>query len=82
MDSGDLSVQQLEQIQQALDRHINYLARLKDRMEQRSFPTGDPLYMLTVKAYDAALSLSKMVHRMSSGGKGDPFGWSHRRKRR
>lgn len=55
-------------ISEALFPGANYLARLKKRMELRRFPPNDPLYVLTVEAYEAVLRLAHKVHYLSCEG--------------
>ncbi|MFL5341112.1 MAG: hypothetical protein ACJ8F7_13275 [Gemmataceae bacterium] len=70
---NELTTEQTSQLGKALFPHVNYLYRLKRRMEQLRFPPNDPLYVRVVAAYDAAWRLSREVHYLScSTGVGRP----------
>jgi hypothetical protein len=51
---------------------MNYLVRLKTRMEEVGFPPADPLYKLVAGAYDAMHRLSVETHYLSCKGVGRP----------
>jgi len=65
MDSKDLTPAQAAVINKALFHHLNYLCRLKARMEKRGFPLSDPLYQKVAAAYDAAHRLFIELHYLS-----------------
>jgi len=65
MDSSDLQPWQAHVIGQALFPHVNYLYRLRRRMEQVGFKPGDPLFREVAEAYDAVQKLSVTLHYMS-----------------
>jgi len=51
----------------------NYLARLRECMEQRGFPPRDHLYQLTCAAHNAVNDLWMHTHYLSCSGTGDPL---------
>jgi hypothetical protein len=61
-----ISREQAARLYDALNPHVNYLYRLKERMEQRRL-TSDPLYSDVCKAYDAAWRLAREAHSRSVG---------------
>jgi hypothetical protein len=65
MNSKDLQPWQAEVFGQALFRHVNYLYRLKSRMEKVGFLPGDPLFREVCEAYDAVHKLSVTLHYLS-----------------
>ncbi len=68
MDSDKLTTAQARLLSQALFPHVNYLFRLKTRMERAGFPPRDPLYVLVCDAYDAMHRLSVEIHYLSCEG--------------
>jgi hypothetical protein len=48
---------------------LNYLVRLRERME-KTFPPTDPVYLDVCKAYDAMHALNVRLHYLSCKGKG------------
>ena len=62
MNSRTLTVQQAEQLQQAISEHAQYFGRLRTRMEKIGFVPGDPLYERVKMAHDAMHDLSVHVH--------------------
>jgi hypothetical protein len=67
MQSDDLKPAQFEQIERSLFRGINYLLRLKQRMEVNGFHPHDPMYRKVKAAYDAAIELNVHVHYRACG---------------
>lgn len=65
MDSKDLQPRQDHIIGQALFRHVNYLYRLKSRMEKVGFMPNDPLFRDVAEAYDAVHKLSVQAQYLS-----------------
>jgi hypothetical protein len=59
-----VTVEQAARLYDALYPHVNYLYRLKERMERRQL-TRDPLYGDVCRAYDAAWRLSLEAHSRS-----------------
>jgi hypothetical protein len=49
-------------IWKALHPGLNYLFRLKSRMEKTGFRRDDPFYLMVVQAYDAVYRLSMELH--------------------
>ena len=46
-------------------RHLNYLGRLRERMQRRGFPHDDPLVGLVTASWEATHSLSVRLHYLS-----------------
>jgi hypothetical protein len=65
MTSDDLTAVQASRLYEALFPHVNYLLRLKKRLEELRFAEDDPLLVAAAKAYDAAWELSQEAHRRS-----------------
>ena len=61
-----VTIEQAARLYDALYPHVNYLYRLKERMEQRRL-TRDPLYADVCRAYDAAWRLAREAHSRSVG---------------
>jgi hypothetical protein len=72
MTSDDLTKSQAKAIREALFPGVNYLVRLKTRMEKSGFPGDDKLYQLVCEAYEASWRLSMEVHYLSCDGVGRP----------
>jgi hypothetical protein len=72
MDSRDLSKEQAELLLARIWPMLNYLNRLKQRMERRRFPTGDKLYSRVVAAHNDLHSLAVILHYMTCDGTGEP----------
>jgi hypothetical protein len=73
MDSSKLTTEQAARLSKSLYPHLNYLCRMRRRMELIGFPPGDPLFLLVSRAYDSLQQLSVEVHYMSCGsGVGKP----------
>jgi hypothetical protein len=53
MDSYDLQPWQAQIISNLVRRHLNYLYRLKSRMEKVGFRQSEPLFVKVKAAYDA-----------------------------
>ncbi len=66
MDSHELTVEQASQLHTALFSHLNYLLRLKKRMQELRFPDDDPLYLSVTAAYDAVWRLRQQTHGLST----------------
>lgn len=62
MDSRDLTKAQAEVLLSRIWPMLNYLNRLKQRMERRRFPTGDKLYSRVVAAHNDLHSLAITLH--------------------
>jgi hypothetical protein len=56
---------QASRLYEALFPHVDYLLRLKKRLEDLRFAEDDPLLVAAAKAYDAAWELSQEAHRRS-----------------
>ena len=72
MDRSDVKKSQAKTISTALFPHMNYLFRLRKRMEEVGFPHNDKLYLLVCNAYDAMHRLSVEIHYLSCDGVGNP----------
>jgi hypothetical protein len=65
MTSDDLTAAEASRLYEALFPHVNYLLRLKKRLEELRFDDDDPLRLAATKAYEAAWELSQDAHRRS-----------------
>ena len=65
MTSDDLTAEQASRLYEALFPHVNYLLRLKNRLEDLRFADDDPLRLAVTKAYEAAWELRQEAHRRS-----------------
>ena len=65
MTSDDLTAEQASRLYKALFPHVNYLLRLKKRLEDPCFVDDDPLRLAATKAYEAAWELRQEAHRRS-----------------
>ena len=73
MNRESLQPWQADRLFQALYPGMNYLSRLKLRMEQVGFLPDDPLYRHVAAAYDAMFSLRVELHYLSCrSGVGKP----------
>jgi len=72
MDRETIKKSQAKTISTALLPGMNYLLRLRERMEKVGFPHDDKLYLLVCKAYDSMHRLSVEVHYLSCDGVGNP----------
>ena len=61
----DLTAEQASKLYEALFPHVNYLLRLKKRLEDLRFADDDPLRVAATKAYEAAWELRQEAHRRS-----------------
>jgi hypothetical protein len=68
MNSDDLTKEQAAALKTALFPGINFLVRLKSRMQKAGFPQTDKLFELVCAAYDASWLLSHELHYMSCDG--------------
>src|SRR6267142_2596074 len=65
MDRETIRKSQAKVISSALFPGMNYLYRLRERMQKVGFPHDDKLYLLVSNAYDAMHRLSVAVHYLS-----------------
>lgn len=65
MDERTIEPWQAARLQQALFPSINYLARLRRRMEQVGFISKDKLFDLVCKVYDSMHALYNELHYVS-----------------
>jgi hypothetical protein len=70
MTRDDITKGQAKQIAAALFPPVNYVARLRRRMEQRGFPHADPLYLSVCAAHEAMNRLRLEVHYLACDGAG------------
>lgn len=70
MDRETIKKSQAAVISKALFPGMNYLYRLRERMQKVGFPHEDKLYLLVCKAYEAMHHLSVEVHYLSCDGVG------------
>jgi hypothetical protein len=72
MKKQDITKEQAAQLSKQMFGPMNFLWRLRERMEKRGFPHNDPLYVLVCEAYTAMHKLSVSVHYLSCDGAGEP----------
>ena len=72
MDRETIKKSQAKVIGSALFPGMNYLYRLRERMQKVGFPHDDKLYQLVCNAYDAMHRLSVEIHYLSCDGVGNP----------
>ena len=72
MDRESIKKSHAKTISTALFPHMNYLFRLRERMEKVGFPPNDKLYLLVCNAYDTMHRLSVEIHYLSCDGVGNP----------
>ncbi len=65
MTSDELTAEQASRLYEALFPHVNYLLRLKKRLEDLRFAADDPLRLAATRAYEAAWELRQEAHRRS-----------------
>jgi hypothetical protein len=65
MESGDLTTAEADRLYTTLFAHLNYLRRLKRRMEDLRFPRDDALYLAVAAAYEAVWQLRQEAHGLS-----------------
>jgi hypothetical protein len=72
MDRSTVKKSQAKVVSEALFPGMNYLFRLRERMQKAGFPHDDKLYKMVESAYDAMHRLSVEVHYLSCDGVGEP----------
>ena len=72
MDRFPVTRSQATDINKALFPKLNYIFRLRARMQKVGFPPDDPLFDLVCKAYDALHRLHIETHYLSCNGVGRP----------
>jgi hypothetical protein len=65
VDSGDVTAAQADALANTLAPMLGYLTRLRDRLQQRSWPGSDPLYVDTNAARDAMHRLHLTLRELS-----------------
>jgi len=70
MDSSNLTRSQAKKVNAAIFPKLNYLDRLRKRMQKVGFPHDDPLWVLVEKAYYAMQRLYMETHYLSCNGVG------------
>lgn len=68
MDSRDVLPEHAARIRHALRPKLQYLGRLKARMEDLGFVPSDPLFILVKNAHDSLHALCVELHYMSCKG--------------
>jgi hypothetical protein len=63
---------QAKKIHAALHPSLNYLLRLRQRMEKTGFPPNDPYYQHVCRAYDSMQTLVNQTHYLTCNGVGRP----------
>lgn len=72
MTENDLASWQVRRLRERLFPPLNYLERLKSRME-KNFPPADPLFVAVMAAYTSMVDLSMKLHYLScESGVGRP----------
>ena len=66
MESADLTLAQSQSMLTAVRRQLDYLDRLRRRMDATGFPPTDLLYQSTLRAFNAMQELSVRLHYVSS----------------
>ena len=64
MDSRRLKLQQVAQLQAAIDKQLRYVSRLCERMEKLDFPPDDPLNREALRARKAIRELDDTARRL------------------
>jgi hypothetical protein len=72
IDQNSIKRWQAKRIQAALHPSLNYLLRLRERMEKKGFPPNDPYYKHVFCAYDAMQTLVNQTHYLTCNGVGRP----------
>ena len=72
MDQNSIKRWQAKKIHATLHPSLNYLLRLRQRMEKKGFPPSDPYYQHVCRAYDAMQTLVNQTHYLSCSGVGRP----------
>jgi hypothetical protein len=62
MDESDITHEQARQLHERLYASLNFLTRLRERMERRGFLPDDPLYALVAESQDAVFRLRMHLH--------------------
>jgi hypothetical protein len=65
MERDDITAEQARQLHERLYGSLNFLTRLKERMERRGFIPDDPLFLLVADAQDAVFHLRMNLHYLS-----------------
>ena len=78
MNSTTIEKWQAAKIHAALFPGVNYLLRLRERMEKVGFPHDDDFYQHVCAAYEAANRLRNKVHYLSCDGVGPPSVIGHK----
>ena len=68
MNCDDLTHEQAMALNTALFPGVNFLVRLKTRMQKAGFPQNDKVYQLVCEAYEASWRLSHELHYRSCDG--------------
>ena len=75
MTSDDLTTEQARRVGVVVGRYLNYLGRLRERMQRRGFSPQDPLVVSVTKAWNETHELRVRLHYLScSSGVGRPSG--------
>jgi hypothetical protein len=70
MERDDIKRWQARKIAETLHPSLNYLFRLRQRMEKKGFAPGDPYYQMVCRAYDGVQALWVQTHYLSCEGAG------------
>jgi hypothetical protein len=72
MDQNSIKRWQAKKIHAVLHPSLNYLLRLRERMEKKGFLPSDLYYQHVCRAYDAMQTLVNQTHYLSCSGVGRP----------
>jgi hypothetical protein len=72
MDETSTKRWQAKKIHAALHPSLDYLLRLRERMEKKRFPPEDPYYHDVCRAYDSMQTLVNQTHYLTCSGVGRP----------
>jgi hypothetical protein len=64
VDSKSLTDEQIAALKETIRRQLNFLGRLRDRMNRLGFPPDDRLYVQVVQAWNAVQALHIEIHYM------------------
>jgi hypothetical protein len=68
--AGKIKRSQAKELHRRLGPSLNYLYRLRERLQKVNYLPGDRLYVLADKAYQAVHALCVEVHYLSCDGTG------------
>jgi len=69
MNSNDLRPDQLAAIQERLGELLHYIDKLRQRMQHKSFPDDDPLWIHAGKVRDTTQALITELRQLAAGAR-------------